>query len=203
MLAPACLGPTGGKRFRSDELLSEDRGPLRPVSFYGAGKLAAESYISVFGDNYDFQAWILRFPNVVGERCTHGVVHDFIKRLKEDPSRLTVLGNGEQTKPYLYVRDLIDAMLLVFDRAEEPLSVYHVGNQDRTSVKEIAEIVLEEMGLTGIPIEYTGGEGGWVGDVPRFQYDLSKIKKLGFKQKYNSTESVRHAVRRILETDWL
>ena len=187
----------------TDDILTEDYGPLKPVSFYGASKLAAEAYISVFVENYGFQAWIIRFPNVVGERCTHGVVHDFIKRLKDDPSRLVVLGNGRQTKPYLYVADLVAAILLVFDRAPEQLAVYHVGNEDRTSVAEIVKIVLEEMDLTGIPVEYTGGTGGWAGDVPRFQYDIGKIKSLGFKQSYNSTESVRVAVRRILETAWL
>jgi UDP-glucose 4-epimerase len=187
----------------TDDVLTEDYGPLKPVSFYGASKLAAEAYISVFVENYGFQAWIIRFPNVIGERCTHGVVHDFIKRLKSDPSRLAVLGNGKQTKPYLYVEDLVAAILLVFDQASEELAVYHVGNEDRTSVAKIVEIVLDEMDLTGIPVEYAGGTGGWAGDVPRFQYDIGKIKSLGFKQSYNSTESVRIAVRRILETPWL
>jgi len=187
----------------TDDILTEDYGPLKPVSFYGASKLAAEAYISVFVENYGFQAWLIRFPNVIGERCTHGVVHDFIKRLKDDPSRLAVLGNGRQTKPYLYVEDLVAAILLVFDRAPEQFAVYHVGNEDRTSVSEIVKIVLEEMDLTEIPVEYAGGSGGWAGDVPRFQYDIAKIKSLGFKQCHNSTESVRIAVRRILETAWL
>lgn len=187
----------------TDDILTEDYGPLKPVSFYGASKLAAEAYISVFVENYGFQAWIIRFPNVIGERCTHGVVHDFIKRLKSDPSHLKVLGDGRQTKPYLYVEDLVAAILLVFDRAPEDLAVYHVGNEDRTSVAKIVEIVLEEMNLTGIPVEYTGGTGGWAGDVPRFQYNIEKIKSLGFKLHHNSTESVRIAVRRILETSWL
>jgi len=187
----------------TDDVLTEDYGPMKPVSFYGASKLAAEAYISVFVGNYGFNARVIRFPNVIGERCTHGVVHDFIKRLKNDSSRLAVLGNGKQTKPYLYVGDLVVAILLVFDRASDPLEVYHVGNEDRTSVAEIVKIVLEEMNLTGIPVEYTGGSGGWAGDVPRFQYDIGKIKSLGFKQSYSSTESVRIAVRRILETPWL
>jgi UDP-glucose 4-epimerase len=180
------------------EELEEESGPLRPVSFYGASKLAAEAYVSVYVDNFGFQGWILRFPNVVGERCTHGAVHDFITRLRRDPSRLVVLGDGTQEKPYLYVKDLVRAILLVFDRAEEPLAVYHVGAADRTAVSTIAEIVVEEMGLTGIPIEYTGGSRGWVGDVPRFSYDLRKIQALGFENDRTSTEAVRLAVRRIL-----
>ena len=180
------------------DTLRESDGPMRPISFYGASKLAAEGYLSVYADNYGLKTWILRFPNVVGERCTHGAVHYFVERLRADPSRLAVLGDGTQAKPYLYVRDLVAAMLLVVDRAPEEFAVYHVGPEDRTSVREIAEIVVEEMGVTGIPIEYSGGPKGWVGDVPSFGYDLGKIKALGFVVPRTSTEAVRLAVRRIL-----
>jgi UDP-glucose 4-epimerase len=182
----------------TDDVLHEGYGPLQPVSFYGASKLAAEAYLSVFVDNYGFKAWILRFPNVVGDRATHGALFDFINRLKADPSRLVVLGDGTQTKPYLYVSDLVAAILLVFDRADEPLAVYHVGNEDATSVKEMARIVVEEMGLAAIPVDYSGGPKGWIGDVPRFTYDFDKIKALGFARRYTSTEAVRLAVRRLL-----
>ncbi len=178
--------------------LNEDYGPLNPVSFYGATKLAAEAFLSVFVNNYGFKSWILRFPNVVGERCTHGAVHDFISRLQRDPTQLTVLGNGSQCKPYLYVGDIIRATMVVFEKADEPLAVYHAGNEDSTSVTDMAEIVVEEMGLKGIPINYTGGDRGWTGDVPFFTYDMKKIKSLGWKPLYSSTESVRLAVRRIL-----
>ncbi len=183
---------------KATEILCEDYGPVMPISFYGASKLAAEGYMSVFVENYDFKGWILRFPNVVGERCTHGAVYDFIMRLKRDPSHLIVLGDGTQTKPYLYVKDLVRAILMVFDKATEQLAIYHAGNETLTSAREIAEIVTEEMGLTGIPIEYKGGKTGWAGDVPYFKYDTSKIKMLGFRNSYNSTESVRLAVRKIL-----
>ncbi len=180
------------------QVLNEDYGPVKPISFYGASKLAAEAYISVFVKNYGFKAWILRFPNVVGERCTHGVVHDFIIQLRRDPSHLMVLGDGTQTKPYLYVKDVIKAILIVFDKAEEPFAVYHVSNEHLTSVREIVAIVTEEMSLSGIPIEYSGGKVGWPGDVPYFEYDISKIQKLGYKYIYNSTESIRITVRKIL-----
>jgi UDP-glucose 4-epimerase len=183
------------------KLIHENFGPMLPVSFYGASKLAAESYLSVFVNNYDFKAWVLRFPNVVGERATHGVIYDFINKLKKDPSKLIVLGDGSQTKPYIYIKDMIDAILLVFDKADEPLSVYHIGNEDLTSVKDIAAIVMDEMGLNKDTIVYTGGERGWVGDVPFYNYDISKIKALGFTQRYNSTEAVRKAVRRMLDKD--
>ncbi len=178
--------------------LRETTGPLQPVSFYGAAKLAAEAFVSVFAQSFGFRSWVLRFPNVVGPRSTHGAVHDFIGRLRADPSRLRVLGDGAQTKPYLYVDDLVAAILLVYDKAAEPLAVYHVAGQGMTSVREIAEIVVEEMGLAGIPIDYTGGATGWVGDVPYFNYDSGKIHGLGFRHRYDSTAAVRLAVRKIL-----
>jgi UDP-glucose 4-epimerase len=180
------------------ERVHEEFGPLRPISFYGASKLAAESYISVFVNNYGLKAAILRFPNVVGERATHGAVYDFMARLRKEPSRLKVLGNGAQTKPYVYVKDLVEAILCVVDKAAEPLAVYHAGNYSLTSVREMAAIVVEEMGLAGIPIEFTDSDRGWVGDVPYFNYDMSKIELLGWRPNCDSTQSVRRAVRRIL-----
>ena len=180
------------------QVLDEDFGPLRPVSFYGAGKLAAEAYLLAFVHQFGWRAVVLRFPNVVGPRSTHGAVHDFIGRLREDPGRLVVLGDGSQTKPYLYVGDLVRAMLLAFDRAGAPLDVYHVAGEGQTLVGQIARIVIEEMGLEGIPIEYSGGSVGWVGDVPVFQYDTSRIRRLGFAHRYDSTAAVRLAVRKIL-----
>jgi UDP-glucose 4-epimerase len=180
------------------ELLRETSGPLCPVSFYGASKLAAEAFLSVFAASFGFRACVLRFPNVVGERSTHGAVHDFIQRLRQDPSRLRVLGDGSQTKPYLYVKDLVAAILLTFEKAAGPLAIYHVAGDGLTSVRQIAETVLAEMGLQGTPVEYSGGKVGWVGDVPYFQYDVGKIRALGFRHRYNSTEAVRLAIRRIL-----
>ena len=180
------------------EALEETTGPLQPVSFYGAAKLAAEAFLSVFAQSFAYQCWVLRFPNVVGPRSTHGAVHDFIARLRTDPSCLRVLGDGAQTKPYLYVEDLLAAILLVYDKAAEPLAVYHVAGQGMTSVRQIAEIVVEEMGLGAIPVDYAGGATGWVGDVPYFNYDTGKIRRLGFRHRWDSTAAVRLAVRKIL-----
>jgi UDP-glucose 4-epimerase len=180
------------------ELLRETSGPLCPVSFYGASKLAAEAFLSAFTASFGFRACVLRFPNVVGERSTHGAVHDFIERLRQDSTELRVLGDGSQTKPYLYVKDLVEAILLTFEKAAGPLAIYHVAGDGLTSVRQIAEMVLAEMGLQGTPIEYSGGRVGWAGDVPYFQYDVSKIRALGFRHRYDSTEAVRLAIRRIL-----
>ena len=179
------------------DVLNEDYGPLKPVSNYGAGKLASEAFISAFSSTYGIQTWITRFPNVVGERFTHGVIYDFIKKLRNNPEELEVLGNGEQCKPYVYVKDLVEAILYVIDHAEEKYNVYMIGSDSRTKVKEIAAMVIEEMGLNA-KIRYTGGDRGWVGDVPEFRYDLTKINKLGWTAPHNSNESVRLAIQKAL-----
>jgi UDP-glucose 4-epimerase len=188
----AVFGDTGTAK------VHEDFGPARPCSLYGAAKLAAEAYLSVFAATLGFQVWILRFPNVVGERSTHGVVHDFIRRLKEDPARLEVLGNGLQQKPYLYVKDIVRAILLVVEKAAGSPAIYHVAGEGLTTVREIADMVVEEMGLKGIPVAYQSGAGGWSGDVPFYQYDTGKIAGLGFKPEYSSTGAVRTAIQKIL-----
>jgi UDP-glucose 4-epimerase len=179
------------------DVLHENYGPLQPVSMYGASKLASEGYITAFCANYGIQTWITRFPNVVGERFTHGVIYDFVKKLEKDPSRLEVLGNGEQFKPYLYVKDLVEGILFVWKNAKDNVNVYNLGVESRTKVKDIAAMVIEEMGLKA-KIEYTGGDRGWIGDVPEFKYDLSKIHKLGWKATKTSNESVKIAIQRAL-----
>jgi UDP-glucose 4-epimerase len=182
----------------TDAVLNEDFSPLRPVSFYGASKLAAEAYISVFAHTFGGHADILRFPNVVGERATHGVIYDFLRKLEVDHSKLEVLGDGKQSKPYLYVRDLVDAMLMVWDKAQAPYNVYHAAGIGNTSVREIAEIVVAAAGCKDTRIVFTGGERGWPGDVPRFHYDISRLKALGWEPRRHSTDAVRYAVQRIL-----
>lgn len=181
----------------TSEKLTENFGPLLPVSNYGAAKLASEAFISAFSASYGIQTWITRFPNVVGERFTHGVIFDFIGRLNINPIVLTVLGNGEQYKPYMYVKDLVEGIIFVCENSTEQYNVYNLGSETRTRVRDIARIVIEEMGLDS-KIEYTGGDRGWIGDVPEFKYDLSKIHQLGWKAQYNSDDSVRLAIQKAL-----
>lgn len=178
--------------------LIEDFGPLFPISYYGAGKLASEAFVSAYAYMNDIQAWIIRFPNVVGEKATHGVIYDFIKKLKNNPKELEILGDGSQKKPYLYVKDLVEAMFFVYQKTKDRLNCYNVGVEDQTAVSEIAKIVCEEMELRNVKLKYTGGNIGWKGDVPQFKYNLNKIHQLGWKAKYSSTEAVRIAIRRIL-----
>ncbi|HKN08004.1 MAG TPA: NAD-dependent epimerase/dehydratase family protein, partial [Pseudomonadota bacterium] len=182
----------------NDEVLHEDFGPLQPISFYGASKLAAEAYISVFAHTFGGRAVLLRFPNVVGERATHGVICDFLRKLEANREELKVLGDGMQSKPYLYVRDLVDAILLAWDKSEAPLAVYHAAGIGNTSVREIAQIVVAAAGRAETRIVFTGGDRGWPGDVPRFRYDISRLQELGWQPQRHSTDAVRHAVERIL-----
>lgn len=179
------------------DVLNEDYGPLKPVSNYGAGKLASEAFISAFASTYHIQTWITRFPNVVGERFTHGVIYDFIHKLQKNPNELEVLGNGEQCKPYVYVKDLVAGIQFVINNSNEPYNVYMLGSDTRTKVKEIAAMVIEEMGLNA-SIRYTGGDRGWVGDVPEFRYDLMKVNNLGWKASYDSNGAVRKAIQMAL-----
>ena len=180
--------------------VDENYGPLFPISHYGASKLASEAYISSFCENYGFKAWITRFPNVVGERATHGAIYDFINKLKKNPKELEVLGDGTQIKPYLYVKDLVEAIILVWTTTDEKINYYNLGVETRTTVKEMAEMVIEEMGLEA-EIKYTGGNRGWVGDVPDFSYSLDKIHKLGWNPRVSSNEAVRKSIRYILDKD--
>ena len=181
----------------TNDILYEDYGPLQPVSNYGAGKLASEAFISAFSSTYNIQTWITRFPNVVGERFTHGVIYDFVHKLRKDSNELEVLGNGEQCKPYVYVKDLIEGILFVIHNSHERFNVYMLGSDSRTKVKEIAAMVIEEMGLQA-KIRYTGGDRGWVGDVPEFRYNTEKVNKLGWFAKHDSNESVRLAIQKAL-----
>ena len=184
----------------TSQKLTENYGPLFPVSHYGAGKLASEAFISSFCENYGIQVWITRFPNVVGERSTHGVIRDFIRKLKKNPKELEVLGNGEQIKPYLYVKDLVEAILFVIENTNDKINFYNLGVDSRTKVKEIAQMVIQEMGLNA-NIKYTGGDRGWIGDVPEFNYNLDKIHNLGWSAKNTSNEAVKKAINYILEVD--
>lgn len=174
--------------------LREDHGPLRPISLYGAAKLASEAYLSAFCHLYDLRAWVFRFPNVVGPNLTHGAVMDFVRRLHRDRTRLAVLGDGTQTKPYLHVDDLLDAIGLALKTAPDPLTVYNVAGEGATSVREIAEAVRRGLGLPDAEIAYGTEPRGWPGDVPRFVYDTSRIRALGWRPKLTSTQAVEAAV---------
>ncbi|RLF38654.1 MAG: UDP-glucose 4-epimerase [Thermoplasmata archaeon] len=179
--------------------LPENYGPLLPISVYGAAKLACEGLISSFSHTFDMQSWIFRFANVIGKRGTHGVIVDFINKLKKNSKELEILGNGKQKKNYLYIKDCIDGIVFGFENSKEQINLFNLGSHDATEVTRIAEMVVEEMGLKKVRFKYTGGDRGWKGDIPRFQFDITKIEKLGWKPKYDSDEAVRKAIKDLIE----
>ena len=174
-----------------NEKLTESVGELQPVSYYGAAKLASEAFISSYAHMNDMQILVFRFPNVIGPNLTHGVVFDFIHKLKKNPLELEILGNGTQCKPYLHVEDLIDAIIEFMQRKHYGVEIYNIGVETATTVTEIANLVCEKMQLENVIYRYTGGDIGWKGDVPYFQYNLNKIHERGWKARYNSTEAIR------------
>lgn len=177
--------------------VSEEAVALKPISYYGGAKLGSEAMISAFAYMNDMEVLVFRFPNVIGPRLTHGVIFDFVKRLKADPSHLRILGDGTQSKPYMHVLDLVGAIMR-FKDVPAGVSLYNVGVESQTSVTRIAEIVCEKMGLSGIPFEYTGGRGGWKGDVPVFAYDLGKIHAAGWQAEMSSDEAVGKTVEAVI-----
>jgi UDP-glucose 4-epimerase len=179
--------------------LPETYGPTLPISMYGAGKLGAEGLISAFCGTFDFQAWMYRFANIVGQRGTHGVIVDFIEKLKKNPKELEILGDGKQCKPYLYVSDCVEGILFGYSSAHDRMNLFNLSCDTTTTVTRIAEMVTEEMELHNVSFKYTGGIRGWKGDVPRFQLDAHKINKLGWKASYTSDEAVRKAIRDALD----
>jgi len=179
------------------ENIHENFAPLHPISHYGAGKLASEAFISSFSYNYDIQTYIFRFPNVVGSRSTHGVIYDFVNKLKNNKQKLVVLGNGQQEKSYLHVSDLIQAILHCMDLSKDKYNVFNVGGIDTINVARIAALVIEET-KGNQSIEYTGGERGWLGDVPKFKYNIEKILSTGWLPVYNSEMAVRRTIKELI-----
>ena len=162
-------------------------------------KLASEGIISAAVERFAKRAWIFRFPNVVGSRSTHGVIYDFFQKLKANPAELEVLGDGTQQKPYLHVSELIDAMILVHQKAQDRLNCFNVAPpESSTTVRYIAEAVVRAAAPKA-RIRYGAGSRGWVGDVPRFAYSIAKIQKLGWSPRMTSDDAVDRAIRENLD----
>lgn len=176
----------------------EDYAPLEPISAYGAAKLAEEGLLSVYAHSHGMRAWVFRFANVVGPRLQRGaVVPDFIHKLETDPSRLEILGDGRQAKSYMHVTECIDAICHVVDRAEAAVNTYNLGTRTTTTVTTIADVVCEEMGVNP-EYEFTGGDRGWPGDVPRMRLSVEKLSALGWEPDDSSDDAVRRATRELL-----
>lgn len=178
-----------------DVVLNEETGGTKPVSYYGGAKLASEALISSYVSMCDMNVVIFRFPNVIGPRLTHGAVFDFIRKLRKNPAVLEILGNGTQCKPYIYVLDLVEAIVKLTEEFKPGEEVFNISvKSEGTTVTHIAEIVVDVLGLENVEFKYTGGDRGWKGDVPRFAYDISKVLATGWEPKHTSDEAVRQTV---------
>ncbi len=185
-------GDTGG------QVLREDFGPLMPISFYGASKLSAEGLVCAFCHMFGMKAWIFRFANIVGRGLTHSVTLDFVRKLRKNPRQLEILGDGKQTKAYLHVSECVEGMLWALRNSGETVNIFNLSSEDAITVDEIARIVVEEMGLKEVAFTYTGGRGGWKGDVPQVRLNSKALRRLGWQTKMNSGQAVRTAVRELL-----
>ena len=186
----------------SDEPVSENFGPMIPISIYGASKLACESLVMAYSHTFGMRSWIFRFANIVGPGGTHGVIPDFILKLKNNNSQMEILGDGTQTKPYLAVEDCVDGIIFGYENSSDSVNLFNLGTDGWTSVTRLAEIVVEECGLENVKFSYTGGKRGWVGDVPRIRLSSDKIKNLGWKAQHDSDEAVRLAAMSLFELLW-
>ena len=178
--------------------IAEDTAPYRPISNYGAMKLASEAQISAFAESVLTKADIFRFPNVVGVPATHGVVIDFIKKLEQVPDRLDVLGNGTQQKAYIHVHDLVDAMLFIADKGPDRVNIFNIGSADEgVTVRFIAETI-RDLVNPAATIHYGNEDRGWVGDVPKFRYVVDRLAKLGWRPSLDSSQALQRAARDIV-----
>ncbi|HLZ54524.1 MAG TPA: NAD-dependent epimerase/dehydratase family protein [Verrucomicrobiae bacterium] len=184
----------------------EALGPCLPVSLYGAGKVASEALITGFCSSFGLRGIILRFGNIVGERTTHGVIYDFIRQLAKNSRKLKVLGNGHQAKPYVYVRDLVDALIFgakgCAELEESKFDVFNVAPDAATTVRFIANELIDQLGFKGrTKISYGDTVAGWPGDVPQSRMDSTKLWKAGFSLPRTSDEALSFAIHRII--GWL
>lgn len=179
--------------------MTEDFGPLIPVSTYGASKLAGEALIASYCAMFGVSACAFRFGNVVGARQTHGVAFDFVRKLKMDRTRLTIFGDGRQSKSYIHVSDVVEAVLLVGKLADRSFQTFNVATGDYITVTEIAELAIECCGLGEKPrFEYTGGDRGWKGDVPVTRLNTDRIRSLGWECRWKSREALRMAIMNLI-----
>ena len=178
---------------------SEKYGPLLPISLYGASKIASETLITAWIGTFGGKAWIHRFANIVGPRGTHGVIFDFIHKLKKTPNRLEVLGDGFQEKSYMSVHDCVNSMLYLIEKTDDDVNLFNLGTGDTCSVRKIAEIVVEESGIENVKIEYTGGKRGWAGDVPKTFLNVDKLLETGFEPTRMSEETIRDCVINLID----
>lgn len=171
------------------------------TSLYGASKQACEGMIQAYCEYYGMKSWIFRFVSWIGPRYTHGVIFDFMKKLKKDPAALEILGNGKQRKSYLEVRDGVAGIFHAIGHADENVNIFNLGHDDWMNVIDLADIVTDELSLKDVTYNMTGGERGWKGDSPFVHLDTSRLKSLGWKPEITIEEGIRNTVRYLLENE--
>jgi len=181
-----------------ERAVGEDYAPMLPISPYGASKLACEAMVHAYVHMFGLQARVFRFANVVGPRQSHGVAFDFIRHLREEASTLRILGDGTQSKSYIHVDDIVTGIQYFAERDREPYSYYNLATDDYLTVREIADLVVDEMSLTGVIYLYSGGSRGWKGDVPLVRFDLAKVHRAGWSAARSSAEAMRASIRSML-----
>ena len=177
----------------ADERLQEHRSIMRPISHYGAAKLASEAFVSSFSSLHNFQVWIARFCNAVGPNMTVGVIPDLIKKIKQHPKELEVYGDGTQSKPFIWIDDLVEGVMCLLENTNEPYNAYLVGVDSNCTVERIAQIVMEEVGVQ-VPIKYMGDYKGCKGDVHKYSYDVTRLRMFGWVPKYTAEEAIRKSI---------
>ena len=181
----------------ADNIPVPEEAPVKPVSVYGASKASCENLLHAYGVLYGLRTLILRYANVVGPRLRHGVIYDLLIKLARSKGELEVLGDGEQIRSYLHVKDAVNATLTAWKFARERYVVLNIGNKDWISVKDVVNIILRETGLREIKVIYKPllHGIGWLGDVKRIALDIKRIESLGWKPTMNSENAVADTVR--------
>jgi UDP-glucose 4-epimerase len=173
------------------------------TSLYGAAKLAGEGYAAAYAEFSPITVWAFRFGTILGERCRRGAIWDFAHKLQQDPSRLEILGNGKQSKDYMFVKDCIDGIMQSYEKSSGRVNILNLGLQEQTTVDELADLVIEEMGLSNVKKDYTGGASGWVGDNPVVYLSTERARALGWRPGTSPTEAIRLTARWTLkEIGW-
>lgn len=171
------------------------------TSLYAASKLACEAYAEAYTQFAPIKFWAFRFANVVGERCGRGVIWDFVHKLQKNPRELEILGDGKQSKEYLYVQDCVDGMIIGHQNTSDAVNIFNLGMDQQTTVDQVADLVTETMKLRNVRRSYTGGPRGWIGDNPIVQLSLDRIKRIGWRPRLSSTEAIIRTIRWTLNSD--
>ena len=178
-----------------NQIFTEESFVGQPTSTYGATKLASEALISAYSFMFDMRATVFRFSNLIGPHQTHGVIHDFMTRLKSEPEHLRVQGDGTQLKPYIHILDALNGVLLAISCQSALFEVFNVSNSSATSVKDIAGIVIQELNLSNVSVQFQDSDRGWKADIPKYMMSSDKLMKYGWELRYNSDSAVRQTIR--------